>query len=438
MKALILATEPEALLRVCDIPVVKRLLYTLRAAGVHRAIVVLKTQDQKIREAIGEGGKLGMEVDFLPIEEGASPWLKEQLQGRFLLLGGNYVLDERLIERLKEVKELTLCYDSRRKDDTDTLVSVEDGRVKVIGENLVDSDGTCAGVAVCTDEILPTIEDCLNRRYHTCSQWLTQIVNHHKVSSLDISKIASYTADVRRKLDLFWFRVNDENDTERCRDMLLERSQKRTLDVLAWNFNRPIENWIVRHIAHLPITPNQVSIITSLVAYGITFMFFKGYLLPASLLTFLVNVLDGVDGKLARVKGIITKLGHLEHSFDLLYEQSWYIAFAWALFSRMGTILPLAMGFAMVLFDSFSRHCSMQFKEVMGVPLADYAPFDRRFRRFDGRRNIYTIYILGGTILGFPLFALFAMTLHALVTAFVYAIRAYKHLRNADLGRDIT
>jgi len=77
---------------------------------------------------------------------------------------------------------------------------------------------------------------------------------------------------------------------------------------------------------------------------------------------------------------------------------------------------------------------SMQFRQVMGVSLADYTPFDRLFRRFDGRRNIYTIYILLGALFGVPFYALAAIALHAFVTGAVYVVRAAKHLHDADRG----
>jgi hypothetical protein len=76
----------------------------------------------------------------------------------------------------------------------------------------------------------------------------------------------------------------------------------------------------------------------------------------------------------------------------------------------------------------------MQFSQVMGISLADYAPFDRRFRRFDGRRNIYTIYILLGALFGVPHYALVAIGFHAFITGGVYFLRAAIHLHNADRG----
>jgi phosphatidylglycerophosphate synthase len=214
----------------------------------------------------------------------------------------------------------------------------------------------------------------------------------------------------------------------------VESAQKGTLDVIAWYIHRPIENFIVRHIADWPVTPNQVSVLTSLVGFAVAGLFLTGNLLPGVLLALVVNVMDGLDGKLARVKALTSKLGELEHSFDCLYEQAWYAGFAWGLYRLTGSPLPLILGTVMLLCDSFARHVSMQFKQVTGKSLADYAPFDRAFRRFDGRRNTYSFHLLLSILLGVPPVASFTMALHAAATAVVYAIRAAHHLRRVDRG----
>jgi hypothetical protein len=76
----------------------------------------------------------------------------------------------------------------------------------------------------------------------------------------------------------------------------------------------------------------------------------------------------------------------------------------------------------------------MQFQQVTGVSLSDYAPFDRLFRKFDGRRNVYTLYILLSILVGMPIYALMAMAAHAALTGIVYAYRAARHLHAADQG----
>jgi phosphatidylglycerophosphate synthase/choline kinase len=421
VKVVVWATEGEkALTKLCGVPLVKRLLYTLRAADLRDVIIVTGPGGHTLKEVVGGGQDLGMCITYV---EGL-PQLGRTLNEAFLVIEGNYVLDERILKKLAEWEGMAIAYDSR--EEGGIQVAVAGGKVKAL--SLPRGDGAYVGASRCSPEVLPFLEG------HDWAACLAETVHSFDFAALDAAGIEPYVAEIRRELPTSWFRIESQQDVKRCKRMLVEGAQKRTLDVLAWYFHRPIENCITYHIADLPITPNLMSGLTYVVAGLVTFLLLSGRLLPASLLAFVVNIMDGLDGKLARVKGMATKLGQLEHSFDLLYEQSWYIALAWAVHKLRGDALPLAVGFIAVLFDSLARHVSMQFRQVMGVALADYAPFDRLFRRFDGRRNIYTIYILLATILGVPLYALLAIAGHAIVTSMVYACRAARHLRHADLG----
>jgi len=441
VKVVILAVEkdggqPKALLRLCGLPLVKRLVYTLRSVGLREVIIVTESGNLSIPKTVGDGQDLGLCITYLPAEGGdAFPaGLLEQIQGdNCLVMEGHYVLDERIVRALAQGDRLTLGYDREPKHQGSIRVLVEAGRVKGIGRALAESNGSYVGIVLLTAEALPILKEYpAERGWPAC---LARIAQQWPMAALDVSQLDPYVVGMRRELPPLWFSLETAEEVRRCQEALVQGAQKRTLDVLAWYFNRPIENWLIHRIADWPITPNQMSLLTNGVAFLVTGLFLLGQFLPASLLTFVVNVMDGLDGKLARVRGMTSKLGNIEHSFDLLYEQSWYIAFAWAIYVHSRSLLPLILGFTLLLFDSFARHVSMQFKQVMGVSLADYAPFDRHFRKFDGRRNIYTIYILLGVLLGVPIYALAGMTVHAFVTALIYAYRAAKHLHAADKGQ---
>jgi len=428
-EAVILATserrleKPKMLTKLCGLSLLERNLQLLKALDISKVTIMLGPRGKPIRQYLDKKGDLGIKIGYVESRDG---WAPPIVEGEFLLLEGDRLFDARIIEALLARREATLaidrgCHPEKARGLPKILIG--DG-VKAIGENLEKWDGVYMGAALCTPQLFRILlDDSLQDGDRLESLG---------IGYLDISKIPTYIAEMRRDLPISWIRMENEKDLKKAKKLLIERTQKGTLDLLAWYLHRPIENRITYYLSEWPITPNQVTIFTNIVAYLATFLFLQGYLLGASLLTLAVNILDGVDGKLARARGVTTKLGHIEHSFDLLFEQSWYIAFAWYIFSGSGSLLPLILGLLILLLDSFNRHCSMQFKQVMGVSLADYAKFDRLFRRFDGRRNIYTLYMLAGAIFGLPLYALMAMAAHALLTAVVYASRAIKHLRAAD------
>ncbi|MEM3078201.1 MAG: CDP-alcohol phosphatidyltransferase family protein [Nitrososphaerales archaeon] len=203
-------------------------------------------------------------------------------------------------------------------------------------------------------------------------------------------------------------------------------------DLLAYYVHRPLENKIVLYLMNTRITPNQITLLTNIVACTVVALYFAGFLLLGSILSFAVGLMDGLDGKLARAKNQTTKLGKMEHAFDLLFEFSWFIAIALFLYRSSGEALPLILCLFSILFISFYRYCYDTFSRTMNTSLDIYGDFERVFRRVAGRRNLYNIHILLGVLSGFPIYSLISITAHAALTAIVYAWRTAKHLHIAD------
>ncbi|MDH5441712.1 MAG: CDP-alcohol phosphatidyltransferase family protein [Candidatus Bathyarchaeota archaeon] len=218
------------------------------------------------------------------------------------------------------------------------------------------------------------------------------------------------------------------------KDLEFEKD-KGASDLLAYYVHRPLENKIVLYLMGTRITPNQITILTNIVAYIVAAFYFSGLLLPGSILSFAVGLMDGLDGKLARAKNQTTKLGKMEHAFDLLFEFSWLIALAFFLHRSSGEASPLILCLLSILFISFYRYCYDTFSKSMNMSLDIYGSFEKGFRRIAGRRNLYNIHILIGVLFGFPSYSLISITVHAALTAIVYAWRTAKHLHAADERR---
>ena len=208
--------------------------------------------------------------------------------------------------------------------------------------------------------------------------------------------------------------------------------EKGASDLLAYYVHRPLENRIVLRLMNTNITPNQITIMINLLAYVVAALYFFGFLLPGSILSFVVGLMDGVDGKLARAKNQTSKLGKMEHAFDLLFEFTWLISLALYLHRISGDSLPLILSMFSILFISFYRYCYDTFSRTMGTSLDIYGDFEKIFRRIAGRRNLYNIHILIGILLGVPLYSLMSITVHSGLTAIIYAWRTAKHLHASD------
>lgn len=149
-----------------------------------------------------------------------------------------------------------------------------------------------------------------------------------------------------------------------------------------------------------PITPNQLSLGVNVLAYTVTALFASGLLLAASLLSFVVGIADGLDGKLARVTPQVSRAGSLEHAFDMLYEYSWLLALAWAIQRDQGGITPFVLAGVTIAVVAFYRSVYDQYGKHAGHSLDDAGDFERRFRRIAGGRNLYNPWILPAVVAG--------------------------------------
>jgi len=86
-----------------------------------------------------------------------------------------------------------------------------------------------------------------------------------------------------------------------------------------------------------------------------------------------------------------------------------------------------------LLFDSFSHYCGIAFgKTIKDRSLADYGRIEQLFRKFDGRKNSYIIFILVGILLNIPFWSLVAIFVWSLVSAIFYCSRTILHLYRRD------
>lgn len=89
-----------------------------------------------------------------------------------------------------------------------------------------------------------------------------------------------------------------------------------------------------------------------------------------------------------------------------------------------------------VLFDSFFSCCERLFGEVIkNRPLADYGRIEQLFRKFDGRKNSYIIFILVGTVLNGPFWSLAAIAVWSFISAVFYCLRTMKHIYALDVEK---
>jgi len=198
--------------------------------------------------------------------------------------------------------------------------------------------------------------------------------------------------------------------------------------------HRPFEDAIVYLLYDIEfIGADHISIITYLLAALAAYYFITGQLVLALIIAFAVGILDGVDGKIARLRQRKTYIGKMEHSLDMLYEQAWYAAFIWYTWTSTGETIYLILGFIWLISDSLVRHIYNVFWIATGKSLKYYGGLADKVTLIDGRRSIYILHMIIWYILGYPHYAIYTILIHCVATAAVYMALSLKHLYNIGI-----
>ena len=420
--------SPKPLVKVAGMPLIGRVLHGLAEAGVREVWIAVGYKADMIRRTIGNN-YAGLKIQYVNVKD----WKKGNLYSllvaqrifkqNFLLCMGDHIFDPEIPKKIINSKlDSAVVLAIEKVPEEDTKVLEKEGTILEIGKRLAQSNVAIdTGLFLCSPKVF---------------EYASLAAKEGASELADCIRIAGRSGDAQ-VVDVsghLWVDIDTKQDLDHAERLIVENSQKKrgASDFVAHYFNRPIENAILYYISNWPfITPNRLTIATNVLAWIVTYLFFSGYLGLGSLLTFVVGIMDGLDGKLARIRACSTKIGLMEHPFDMLYEFSWLIALALFL-SRTEGLLPLVLVSFSITLIAFYRFCYDQFSRATGVSLDVYGHFERAFRRVAGRRNIYNVYILLGVLLEAPLYSLVGITVHSTLTAIVYAYRASIHLHALD------
>ena len=245
----------------------------------------------------------------------------------------------------------------------------------------------------------------------------------HDIIPLDVAAQPAYSSELRRALRPIWFPAPSPANKGSAEQKILKAAQKGTPDFPAW-VHAPIENFLISKLAHTSVTPNQLSVFCNIVAWTVTVLFATGHLVPGMVLALIVGILDGLDGKQARVKVETSKTGKLEHWFDTAFEISWWTALAWYFYSSGR--LPSAFHYLLLLFcaEAIDAVAKGSVLLTYGKLIDEFGRFDRLVRWVGGRRNIYVWILAIGIALGAAPAAFITMAWLEVATAAVHVVRA--------------
>jgi hypothetical protein len=404
-ECVVFADCPGALIELCGISMLERLLRTLQRCGIERATVLSSTPERIASELAPPSwprARLALTLRTRPNGELRTEQIVEiwpDAAQLLLVVHGDAVFDRRLLQSLAKQSLPAVLIDSAVPSKLQPLVAQAPNTLgaKLCGAALLHRDW----VSSQRGPLEKAIRDGLEQK---------------TIAAVDVTGQPSYSPGLRRRLRPFWFPAPSPTRVNLAERILLNSVQKGTQDFPA-RIHAPLETFLISKLCKTAITPGQLTVSWIILAFGTTILFATGHLIGGILLALIIGILDGLDGKQARIKVETSGIGKIEHRFDSFFEVAWPTALAYHFY--VSGQLPHAFFYLALLIvaevlDGIGKLGVYGPAEKL---LVDPGLFDRIVRLIGGRRNIYVWVLIACVVLGAPEKALIMMAFWEVATA---------------------
>lgn len=237
------------------------------------------------------------------------------------------------------------------------------------------------------------------------------------------SSIDDYVQTSRRRVPVRLSPWRTMAEVRAAEAAIVADAQKGVLDWPARFIHAPIENLTVRLLWPTAVTPNQISLATFFLGLAAAALFVLGHFASGLVLALVIGALDGVDGKLARTKLMVTPAGEWEHVGDKIVEYGWYLCLGYGLVRTgapmavfyAGLLAAVAMGVDIAICGAAQRR--------LGRQIDDLGPVERFIRLIGARRNTHMWLLVPFALLGAWDAGLAAIAGSAVLTVFAHLWR---------------
>jgi len=315
-------------------------------------------------------------------------------QSSVLLIRGDYLYDDRVINRLIETTNVVLQ---------------------------AGPDG--ARVAVAAN--IPS--NCALQAWEILNGRSTETSLPGMRTEIPETLSSSYQRSLKKSDPPFVLPITEINRRE-LEQRLFAWSYKGVTDLVTkWVWPRPAQ-WSTKVCVRFGLSPNQVTSIGFVLAIIATVLFARGRFGWGLLAGWMMTFLDTVDGKLARVTITSSRFGHLfDHVIDLVHPPIWYLAWGLGLgVSHVGSP-EISLNITLwVIIGGYlvGRLVELVFKKCLGpFVIFCWRPVDSYFRLITARRNPNLILLTTGAVIGHCDFGLLAVAFWTGLTSLFLIIR---------------
>jgi len=391
--AILNAYHPGAWEKVGGISLTARTLFHLNQFGIRKVVLLLRKEDVPTDLKKWHGS---LDLYHLKQKEDIPTTILSfaDIEEYFLYIDTAHLIDPRLIQALVVASETTLAY-----------IGPSDRGKQMIRAGLLMRKDLRIWAEQGIDFVIPQARSLLPR------------------------DIDPFRPEIRGPVSPYFMEVHSKDEARKATRALVRCQQNHVMDLPAQFIDPPFKSGLTRLLCNTPVTPNMVTVAGLAVGATVAWLFWHGYFLAGALTTFVVEVLDGVDGMLARTKLHYTKFGQYEGLLDYFNETSWYVALGVGLRDTHTHPSPGYVAGLLIFSDTAENVLYALAVKWFGKSIDLFSPFDAAFRRIAGRRNIYSFIFIIGFSLGYP-FETFALAaVWAGLTASIHAVRLVQYGR---------
>ncbi len=403
---------PKPLTKVLGLTLAERVVHTLRAANLSRFIVVLGHEAETIKAHFSDiARRRGVTIEFVEARDwelgnGASALAVKGRTGgaSFFLVMTDHLFDPGIALALAgdapASGELCLAVDRDKAGifdlDDVTRVKIDDGCITEINKSLREWDAADTGVMLCTPSLFEGLERAAAKDRHGLSDGLRELARDGRARTLEVTGQP-------------WIDVDTPEALREAERRLMRDQGRKTRDgPVSRYLNRPVSRWLTRYLVGTAVTPNQISVVSWLLACVAAGLFaVVGYLALAvgGVLAQLASIVDGCDGEIARLKESQSEFGGwFDAVLDRYADAFLLFGLTWHQFSSDGSPLALVIGFAAILGSFMNNYSADKYDGLMARRLRG-APYFRL------GRDVRVFIIFLGAVFNLPLLTLSVIAL---------------------------
>ena len=275
--------------------------------------------------------------------------------------------------------------------------------IRAIGKDIAPWNAADTGLFLCTHGLFEALRAAAAQGRHTLSDAMMWLAARNLALAADVSGAR-------------WLDVDTPEALREAERRLLAQERGKAHDgPVSRYINRPLSRLISARLSRLPVTPNQITLLSfALALLAAWLMAQPGWLLLATggLLAQLSSVIDGCDGEIARLKHLKSDFGGwldavLDRYADgaLLFGLTWHAMQAAQAAGGSGHA-ALLWGFAAIIGSFVNSYTADKYDGLMRARLGA-----QQAQAFRMGRDVRIFLIMLGALLNVPLFALIILAL---------------------------